>query len=169
MRAAKTGNGDRDRPVFADERALTFTVVKAVPPKTRASTLGAPFGLRHPTRNNLPTLLAYLLQILVQLLCCNDSYIVHYAPVIAPRSRTKYFAIRVNYFLWGALQTDGAVFRVRKCCVNVRTEPIIRHIGWPPGLWFYSQKSHNKPGGPPFSSACSCHYAGGNVALLLLI
>ncbi|VFN01576.1 MAG: hypothetical protein BECKG1743D_GA0114223_102926, partial [Candidatus Kentron sp. G] len=39
----------------------------------------------------------------VQLLCCNDSYIVHYAPVIAPRSRTKYFAIWVNYFLWGAL------------------------------------------------------------------
>ncbi|VFN07358.1 MAG: hypothetical protein BECKG1743D_GA0114223_110432, partial [Candidatus Kentron sp. G] len=46
--------------------------------------------------------LAYLLQILVRLLCCNDSYIVHYAPVIAPRSRTKYFAIWVNYFLWGA-------------------------------------------------------------------
>ncbi|VFN01305.1 MAG: hypothetical protein BECKG1743D_GA0114223_102696, partial [Candidatus Kentron sp. G] len=32
--------------------------------------------LRHPTRNNLPTLLAYLLQILVRLVCCNDSYIV---------------------------------------------------------------------------------------------
>ncbi|VFN03510.1 MAG: hypothetical protein BECKG1743D_GA0114223_104821 [Candidatus Kentron sp. G] len=38
---------------------------------------------RHPTGNNLPTLLAYLSQILVQLLCCNDSYIVHYAPVCA--------------------------------------------------------------------------------------
>nr|VFJ66866.1 MAG: hypothetical protein BECKFM1743A_GA0114220_104284 [Candidatus Kentron sp. FM] len=46
----------------------------------------ARFALRHPTGNNLPTLLAYLSQILVQLLCCNDSYIVHYAPVIAPRS-----------------------------------------------------------------------------------
>ncbi|VFN08140.1 MAG: hypothetical protein BECKG1743D_GA0114223_113081 [Candidatus Kentron sp. G] len=32
--------------------------------------------LRHLTGNNLPTLLAYLSQILVQLLCCNDSYIV---------------------------------------------------------------------------------------------
>ncbi|VFM97550.1 MAG: hypothetical protein BECKG1743D_GA0114223_100187 [Candidatus Kentron sp. G] len=41
--------------------------------------------VRHPTGNNLPTLLAYLLQILVQLLRCNDSCIVHYAPVIAPQ------------------------------------------------------------------------------------
>nr|VFJ75549.1 MAG: hypothetical protein BECKFM1743A_GA0114220_108441 [Candidatus Kentron sp. FM] len=31
--------------------------------------------LRHPTGNNLPTLLAYLSQILVRLLCCNDSYL----------------------------------------------------------------------------------------------
>nr|VFJ48499.1 MAG: hypothetical protein BECKFM1743C_GA0114222_100605 [Candidatus Kentron sp. FM] len=38
--------------------------------------------MRHPTGNNLPTLLAYLSRILVQLLCCNDSYIVHYAPVL---------------------------------------------------------------------------------------
>ncbi|VFM95095.1 MAG: hypothetical protein BECKG1743D_GA0114223_103544 [Candidatus Kentron sp. G] len=43
----------------------------------------------------------------VRLLCCNDSYIVHYAPVCA-RSQTSIlydlgFAIRVNYFLWGAL------------------------------------------------------------------
>ncbi|VFM97455.1 MAG: hypothetical protein BECKG1743D_GA0114223_109432 [Candidatus Kentron sp. G] len=37
-----------------------------------------------PTGNNLPTLLAYSLQIFVRLVCCNDSYIVHYAPVIAP-------------------------------------------------------------------------------------
>ncbi|VFM97503.1 MAG: hypothetical protein BECKG1743E_GA0114224_101356, partial [Candidatus Kentron sp. G] len=42
-------------------------------------------------------------------------------------------------------------------------------IRLPCGLWFYLQKSHNKPGGPAFSPACSCHYAGGNVALLLLI
>ncbi|VFN06739.1 MAG: hypothetical protein BECKG1743F_GA0114225_112821 [Candidatus Kentron sp. G] len=29
-------------------------------------------------------MLAYLSRILVQLLCCNDSYIVNDAPVIAP-------------------------------------------------------------------------------------
>nr|VFJ61887.1 MAG: hypothetical protein BECKFM1743C_GA0114222_103023 [Candidatus Kentron sp. FM] len=63
-------------------------------------------SLRYPTGNNLPTLLAYLSQILVPLVCCNDSYIVHYAPVCA-RSRTSVlydpgFAIRVNYFLWDA-------------------------------------------------------------------
>nr|VFJ47025.1 MAG: hypothetical protein BECKFM1743A_GA0114220_1004216 [Candidatus Kentron sp. FM]VFJ72749.1 MAG: hypothetical protein BECKFM1743A_GA0114220_106631 [Candidatus Kentron sp. FM]VFJ72969.1 MAG: hypothetical protein BECKFM1743C_GA0114222_106893 [Candidatus Kentron sp. FM] len=34
-------------------------------------------SIRRPTGNNLPTSLAYLSQILVQLLCCNDSYIVH--------------------------------------------------------------------------------------------
>ncbi|VFN00040.1 MAG: hypothetical protein BECKG1743D_GA0114223_111091 [Candidatus Kentron sp. G] len=43
-----------------------------------------------------------LLVFIVQLLRCNNSYTVHYALVIAPRSRTKYFAIRVNYFLSGA-------------------------------------------------------------------
>nr|VFJ75433.1 MAG: hypothetical protein BECKFM1743A_GA0114220_108343 [Candidatus Kentron sp. FM]VFK21457.1 MAG: hypothetical protein BECKFM1743B_GA0114221_107882 [Candidatus Kentron sp. FM] len=40
-------------------------------------TRGAPIPpykrLRHPTGNNYPTLLAYLSQILVQLLCCNDN------------------------------------------------------------------------------------------------
>ncbi|VFM96279.1 MAG: hypothetical protein BECKG1743F_GA0114225_101414 [Candidatus Kentron sp. G] len=58
---------------------------------------------RRPTRKNLPTLLAYLSRILVRLLCCNDSYTVHYAPVRA-RSRTNVlydpgFAIRVNQSL----------------------------------------------------------------------
>ncbi|VFM96275.1 MAG: hypothetical protein BECKG1743D_GA0114223_101812 [Candidatus Kentron sp. G] len=45
---------------------------------------------------------AHLALSFVRLLRCNDGYIVHYAPVIAPRSQTKCFAIRVNYFLWGA-------------------------------------------------------------------
>ncbi|VFN07400.1 MAG: hypothetical protein BECKG1743D_GA0114223_110532 [Candidatus Kentron sp. G] len=52
---------------------------------------------RHPTGNNLPTLLAYLSRILVQLLCCNDSYIVHYAPVRA-RSRTRFYMIQASRF-----------------------------------------------------------------------
>ncbi|VFN07749.1 MAG: hypothetical protein BECKG1743E_GA0114224_112872, partial [Candidatus Kentron sp. G] len=41
--------------------------------------------------------LAYLLQILVRLLCCNDSYIVHYAPVCA-RSRTRFYMIQASQF-----------------------------------------------------------------------
>nr|VFJ55971.1 MAG: hypothetical protein BECKFM1743C_GA0114222_101676 [Candidatus Kentron sp. FM]VFJ59238.1 MAG: hypothetical protein BECKFM1743A_GA0114220_102331 [Candidatus Kentron sp. FM]VFK11209.1 MAG: hypothetical protein BECKFM1743B_GA0114221_101721 [Candidatus Kentron sp. FM] len=32
----------------------------------------------------------------------NDSYIVHYAPVCARSRYDPGFAIRVNYFLWGA-------------------------------------------------------------------
>ncbi|VFN01129.1 MAG: hypothetical protein BECKG1743F_GA0114225_105501, partial [Candidatus Kentron sp. G] len=44
-----------------------------------ALNLNKGFKIRHPTRNNLPTLLC----LYVRLLCCNDSYIVHYAPVIA--------------------------------------------------------------------------------------
>nr|VFJ59474.1 MAG: hypothetical protein BECKFM1743A_GA0114220_102384 [Candidatus Kentron sp. FM]VFJ60161.1 MAG: hypothetical protein BECKFM1743C_GA0114222_102663 [Candidatus Kentron sp. FM]VFK13692.1 MAG: hypothetical protein BECKFM1743B_GA0114221_102914 [Candidatus Kentron sp. FM] len=41
--------------------------------------------VRHLTGNNLPTFVLSF----VQLLCCNDSYIVHYAPVIAPRSLAR--------------------------------------------------------------------------------
>ncbi|VFN07318.1 MAG: hypothetical protein BECKG1743E_GA0114224_111831 [Candidatus Kentron sp. G] len=57
------------------------------------------------------------------LVCCNDSYIVRYAPVCA-RSRTNVlydpgFAIRVNYFLWGTLLLRPSKFEGH--C------PMIRH------------------------------------------
>nr|VFJ71335.1 MAG: hypothetical protein BECKFM1743A_GA0114220_105843 [Candidatus Kentron sp. FM] len=55
-----------------------------------------------------------LLVLLPSFLRCNDSYIVHYAPVIAHRSRTRvldklaaqsgmfFSGNHLNYFLWGA-------------------------------------------------------------------
>nr|VFJ65697.1 MAG: hypothetical protein BECKFM1743C_GA0114222_104023 [Candidatus Kentron sp. FM]VFJ65930.1 MAG: hypothetical protein BECKFM1743A_GA0114220_103953 [Candidatus Kentron sp. FM]VFK15837.1 MAG: hypothetical protein BECKFM1743B_GA0114221_103903 [Candidatus Kentron sp. FM] len=54
--------------------------------------------LRHPTGNNLPTLLAYLSQILVQLLCCNDSYIV--AMKVQKKIITNH-CVLLSFIFWG--------------------------------------------------------------------
>ncbi|VFN04789.1 MAG: hypothetical protein BECKG1743D_GA0114223_106331, partial [Candidatus Kentron sp. G] len=48
---------------------------------------------RHPTRNNLPTLLCLLSGFMCCNDGCNDSYIVNDAPVCA-RSRTRFYMIQ---------------------------------------------------------------------------